>query len=604
MLLLGIIAIIIYANTIGNKFAVDDSVMLVNNKIVAKGFAGIPELFATPHQWGFWVNKNDEYRPFSLAVFAAIHEVFELNPIPYHLVNILLFACCVMLLFRFVHQLLGKEQLSVAFIAALLFAVHPIHTEVVANVKSSDELWCFFFAFLGLRYFTKYTRTGKNSQLAAGGVLFFLSVMSKETTLTMMAILPVTYLFFHNSNKRRSLYVLIAGASAMALFLIIRFSVLAHYHANGLPEISLIENALMQKGLAAESKLATTMLIMGIYMRLLFVPYPLLSDYSFRSVPYTHFSDPYVLLSIGVYILIITGWLVLFARDKKNPLAFALLFFLATMALFSNLFIMIKATAGERFLFFPSVGFCLAIALLAERLLKRAHNDIQFLKSTSLLAIMIPVCLSFSVVAMSRNADWADNLTLYKTDLEKKPDNARLNYFYGYELFSAFKQENNPTEKTRLLNEAIFYLKRSLTIYPEYGYAASDLAAAYFNAGQFDSAVTYGRVAVKYSRLDPVSRNNLSGAYLQSKRYAENVMHCKETITVLPADIFAYADIGLSYINLEQYDSAIYFLRKGIATDPAFYGCYDVMSFAFFKKNMTDSAEFYKNLAGRVRQSR
>ena len=149
-LLLAAITFVVYANTLKNGFVLDDSVMIVNNEYVKQGVQAIPKLLVTPHQAGHWVNPNDEYRPLALVMHAMEYQLWELSPMPYHFINILLFAGCVVLLFLFLWELLARKSMAVAFMAALLFALHPIHTEVVANVKSGDELLSFLLAFSGL----------------------------------------------------------------------------------------------------------------------------------------------------------------------------------------------------------------------------------------------------------------------------------------------------------------------------------------------------------------------------------------------------------------------------------------------------------------------
>src|SRR6185437_14769362 len=134
-LLLGVFSILVYANTIRNGYVLDDSSVITENTIVVKGISAIPELLTTPYRRGFFVTSNDLYRPLSLVMLAVEYEFFGMNPAPNHFINTLFFAGCVILLFFFLDKLFERKRTAVAFIAALLFAAHPIHTEVVANIK-------------------------------------------------------------------------------------------------------------------------------------------------------------------------------------------------------------------------------------------------------------------------------------------------------------------------------------------------------------------------------------------------------------------------------------------------------------------------------------
>lgn len=142
---LGLISFIVYANTLRNGFAGDDIGTIRDNAYITKGgISAIPTLLSTPYHRGSLILANDLYRPLSLVLFATEYQLFGYNPLPFHFINILLYAGCVILLFLFLDGLFEQKRTGVAFIASLLFAVHPIHTEVVANIKSGDELLCFF----------------------------------------------------------------------------------------------------------------------------------------------------------------------------------------------------------------------------------------------------------------------------------------------------------------------------------------------------------------------------------------------------------------------------------------------------------------------------
>ena len=168
---------------------------------------------------------------------------------------------------------------------------------------------------------------------------------------------------------------------------------------------------------------------------------------------------------------------------------------------------------------------------------------------------------------------------------------------YGYELFSEYKLEANPAVRGQLLENAISLFHKALTIYPYYKYPISDLGAAFFCNAQYDSAEVYDLRAMKMGTLDATSRNNLSGVYLKTKNYTRDIDLCKNSMGILPHNGNAYADIGLSYLNLAKYDTAIFYLRKGISEDPGFYGCYDVLAYVYHTIGKPDSAKKYKTMA-------
>ncbi len=116
-----------------------------------------------------------------------------------------------------------------------------------------------------------------------------------------------------------------------------------------------------------------------------------------------------------------------------------------TIALFSNILFLIGAAMGERFLFFPSVGFCLVVAVAVEKWLSKPGATVsQVFENPKALAVIAVIGLAYIVLTVRRNAEWVDNYTLYKSDVEKAPNGAKLNYFTGYELATSIvRQEAN-----------------------------------------------------------------------------------------------------------------------------------------------------------------
>ncbi|NDC41911.1 MAG: DUF1736 domain-containing protein, partial [Chitinophagia bacterium] len=299
--LLVVLTFVLYGNTLLNGFVLDDVIMVRDNTIVARGFDGIGELMATPHMRGYLVIPNDTYRPLSLVMFAIEHQFFGNNPGPYHFFNIVTFALCALLFFRFLHRFLDEKNMLAAFIGALIFVIHPVHTEVVANIKSRDEILCFLFAFLALDLFLNYMKTGKIVQLLLGGVVLYLSYISKENTITFLGVIPLLFLLFKNTDTKRGFIITGVSVVVAALFLFIRATILKEYNADISSDIEFIDNALV-KAPNIMVRLATAVLISGKYLWLLFIPYPLLCNYSYNAIPFQTFGDVGVLVSLAAYL--------------------------------------------------------------------------------------------------------------------------------------------------------------------------------------------------------------------------------------------------------------------------------------------------------------
>ncbi len=598
-LLLGIISFAVYANSIKNGFAVDDSALIVNNSLVTQGPSAIPELLCTPYRHGFAKDKNDLYRPLSLTMFAAEYSLFHKDPGPMHLINVLFFVGCVMLLFQFLTKFFDGRKPFVVFVTTLLFALHPIHTEVVANIKSRDELLCFFFAFLSLNIFMKYIGTGKALHLVLGAFCFLLSFLSKETVISFVFVVPLIFFFYKNEHRQRSAFITGAVLLVAVGVLAVRFAVLSHYHANDIAHISMRDNILANPGLSFESRWATTVLILGYYVKLLIVPYPLVWDYSYSTINYVHFYNISAIVSLLAYLFLFGYAVRQLLQKRKDPFAFSFLFFLSSVALFSNIFFFVSVTLAERFLFLPSVGFCLAIALLIEKLVADTSEGVAAIKQPKVLAVLLPVCVVYSVVVFGRNREWANNFTLYRVDVKKNPNSTRINYLLGSELVSKVAAaEPDPIRQKQIRDEGIAYLLKAASIFPGYVSVENYLGFAYMNNQQYDSAEVHCEKALDLDPNNIALADNLAGLYITNKKYDKGIKLYSYLLRVDPRDASVYANLGICYGNLGNYDSSLYYARRAISMDPANKSFYAVLSATYKLMGNADSVAKYEQMAG------
>ena len=598
-LMLAVVAFVIYANTFQNGFAIDDIEVIQNNSFVNKGLAGIPQLLTTPHLKGFMTAPNETYRPLSLVMFAVEYQVFGLNPAEGHVFNVFVFIGCVLLLFRFLNELFDNTRTGVAFLAALLFAVHPIHTEVVANIKSRDELLSFLFSFLSLVCYLKYNKSGKSRELVFGVIALFLALISKETAITFSGIVPLVFLCYKNDNLKRSITITASALVSCFIFIAVR-AVVLKLNNNTTVAIPMMDNALAGAPSVAV-RLATAMLVLGHYLKLLFIPYPLICDYSFRSIPYVNFSDPLALCSVLIYAGLAGLAIYRLVTKKRDPLAFAILFYIITLSLFSNIFILLGSGMNERFLFFPSVGFCLAIALGTDFLLAGISGHRHMLLSHKKAWIALsPVLLIFSYLTITRNTDWENSTVLFETDLKKAPDNSRLNYCVGYiKVVDDYEQEKEPAAKKVILKGAIEYLRKALDICPNYISAQTEIGQAYFLDKQFDSSQVHDEAALKINPNATETLNNLAGVYFVTHQYDKALSLCRRAITTQPGFARAYFNIGLCFNNMHIYDSSIIYLHKCLELDPGFSKSFETMAYSYKAMRLVDSAIKYEAIAKR-----
>jgi len=592
-IILGLITFIVYANTLQNGFVLDDSMVYSKNTIVTQGFQGIPELMKTPRLKGFGYLKNENYRPLSLVMFAIEVGLFGVNATAGHFFNILFFAGSVILLFLFLDKLFYGQKTVVAFITAALFAVHPIHTEVVSNIKSLDEIFCFFFAFLSLNLFAAYMVRGRVWQLAAGLLALFCSFLSKETVITFLGIIPLIFFVYMNDDKRRAIFMTAGAVVVAGIYLTIRTIILTDYGAST-AAVEFIDNALVNAP-DIGMRIATALITLGMYVKLLFAPYPLSSDYGFRTIPYVGFGNIWVLLTLVIYAGAAAIGVYRLVKFRKDPWAFGILFFLATIALFTNIFFLMGSAMGERFLFFASVGFCLLVALAIEKwIIKSDSSFAGFLNNKPALGILIVIGLTFSGLTYARNKDWKDNYTLFQTDLSRMPENCRLNYYYGNELAeNTFHAEKDTTRQKEILHESVACLKKAIEIYDKYTDAHTELGTAYLNLQQYDSAAAQFKIAIAQSPYQSIAANNLGTVYLRTNQIPQAIEAYKLAIKIKGDFVQAFCNLGSCYMRLKQFDSAIMSLNQCLAIDPGYSEAYMQLGLAYYFDNKFEKSEPY-----------
>lgn len=596
--LLAIVAFAVYANTLSNGYVYDDMLVIKQNTLVTQGIAAIPEIFTTPRLHGFAHVNNDSYRPLSLAMFAAEYQLGGGSPGTSHFFNILFFAGGVVLLFRFLAKLMGGQNVTAAFVAAALYAVHPIHTEVVANIKSRDELMCFFFAFLAMNMLVKYMGSAQMKHLAMGLGALLLSFLSKETVITFLAIIPLTFFLYINENRKRAIMITAGSVAVAGLFLLLWNGVLNAHHANELAKIDFSDNILI-KAPDVATRLATSMWVNGAYLKLLFVPYPLVCDYSFRSIPMVGFGNPMAIVATVAYVAMAATGVYRLIKYKKDLWAFGLLFFLATISLFTNIAFLFSSIMGERFLFFASAGFCMLAGLAVSKILPAGTDAAgSVLKNRKLQMALVPVLLIYSVMTIARNAEWADNMTLYTADIQKLPDNTRLNYNLGNEyLTMSFDQMNANRQED--YKQSIKYFKKALEVNPKYQNVLLALGLAYYNFNNPDSAKYAFEEAIRVKPDYSMAMFYLANIYINRNDYPTAIDLLKKAVKYEPEYLMAIYNLGACYQSTQKLDSAIVQFRRVTELQPAFnnYKAYELMATDYATLGMADSARKYEGYA-------
>ncbi len=561
-LVVALLGFLLYANTLSHDYCLDDYSAIKDNYVVKKGIAGIPTLLKEHYRFGYWSSKGTLYRPLTLVMFATEWQLAPDKPFVGHFINILFFAWTGWLLFQFLSLLYGDKYRWLPLIVSLIFIAHPVHTEVVANIKSRDEIMAFFLGLGALYYLIKYIDTNKISLLVLSILLYGLSLFSKESAITWLGIFPLTIWIFRKEQIKKAFYTLYFLIPT-GLFLIIRSKVVGS--SVEIDDVNILDNFFAQ---ASGVKYYGSALYMVFrYLKTLFLPTQLVSDLGFNQIPLTGFGNLGVLLIIaliiGSILFIIKNW----KSTQPNVAVYGILFFAITFSIYSNLIVTIGSSYGERFLYIPSLGFALILGHMLYWLAQKLNKPFELKFSNPIFLGLLLLSVGYSLKTIQRNKDWYDSATLYASDIPKSPNSAKLNYHHGLEVGKKGNDLKGQQQVTQY-KKALGYFAKAVKINPKYSDAYALQGLYYFKLKDYDKAMAAYHLAIKNNANAPNAYNNMGIIYFQRGdiKNAEKVY--KLALKYNPRFVDAYRNLGAVYGSTGRFAQAIEQFQKGLQYDP------------------------------------
>lgn len=448
-------AVVPYLNSLAGGFVYDDRQLVIGNPRLTDATT-VRDLFV--HE-----SAREMYRPLTMLTYLANRRLAP-GPFGYHLLNLVLHALASVAAFALARTILPSPRAALA--AALAFALHPVHTEVVANIAGRAEILAALFVLLTLLAADRAARVGSRPWRALSLVCFAAALLSKESAVTALALVPLLTRWRSPSLPRQALArELVPYGVVAAAFIAARMGVLGAFTMAG--QWPFIDNPLREAGFWERE--ATALVVLLDYLSMLTLPLTLSPDYTFDQVPVVRsWLDPRLLVAVGG--LGGLALIVLALRRREAVLPFAAAFFALSLAVTANVLFPIGVTKAERLLYLPSFGWCLASGWLAARW-SHDFRDRRRLVAVSLLAIAL------GVRAWSYSAEWRDEATLFAAAVRSSPNSARAHSNLAAILGRA-----------RRLEPAIEHYRRALAIYPRYAVAARGLAQALALSGQTEEA--------------------------------------------------------------------------------------------------------------------
>lgn len=548
--LLILLAILCYGNSLFNGFVYDDEQQILQNPYV-KSWHYLPQILTTT-VWSFVgaAGTTNYYRPLMTFTFLVLWQAFKDIPFGFHLFNVTLNAAVVVLVFAAGRRLFQDRR--VAWVAAALFAIHPVHTEVVDWIAAVPELEVTFFVLLTFWLFTQLDKDPWKFYLATVAS-FALALLCKEPAL-MFAPLAIAFEHFVRPDNRGTSLLgkmtryapLCAVAAAYLLLRVALFGKLA----------PVLQHAQITWPQAIYSGFA---LVAG-YTKYLFWPTPLSAFHVFHA-SVSPWELPVVL---GIFVVLISIALIVYLSKRAPAAAFCIFWIGITIAPVLNARWMASNVFTERYLYLPSVGFCWLIAWCGVRLWDRSPATTAWRRSV--LAATAAVIALMSVLSIvRRNPIWRDDMTLYTRTLQSNPEAAVIRSNLGSLYFDVLQYD-----------KALSEWQLALAQKPDNVVTMNALGLLYTRLDRNGDAEAMFEQAIAAKPLWGDSHFNHALLLQKTGHLAEALVEFKAGVTLSPLSAPAHRWYGEALLQNEQWDEAVEQFKQAVALDSTLEAMHDL----------------------------
>jgi tetratricopeptide (TPR) repeat protein len=636
IIILAIVTVGLNINTVKNYYNLDDFHIAKNNPDFEKGIKSIPKIFIT--QYSSADDKSYGYRPLIRSSFAIEYQFFGKNPYISHFFNVLFYLIIILLLYKILRRLLRNYHYLFPFIITLLFAAHPIHTEVVASLKNRDELFMLLFGLLALDQSVKYADYRKNKHIYWALAMFFLSALSKPTAAAFFFIIPLSLYFFTDIElksilKVSALVAVIALAAAFGPFL---------YLPPHDRTLAMLENPLAVGG-GFLDHIAYAGFSLYYYLKLLLIPHPLRYYYGYNLFPDISFSNIWVILGLAAHLALFIY--AIYQLKRKHILSFIILAYLTSIVLFTNLFKPAPGIIAERFLLVPSLAFTFALSYFIFRLF--FHNPqmkkLPGVKAFGIISLVILILIPYSAKTFIRNQQWRTEYTLYKADMPYLYDSFKGNDLYANEIMKSVNRElakpvnvlkfvepqiklaishweraieilpeaSSPYRNLGIIysriyknyDTAIYFFNKTLELEPDDPMTHFNLGLTYEGKGDYARALDFLQKSLEIDSTSVNTRSRMANIYYGLGEFREAVRINQEIIRIFPNEALPYVNLGNYYIFQKDTISGIKFYEKAVELN-APPDAAQFLSKYYRMKGNDEKAEYYYRVAEELRNKK
>jgi protein O-mannosyl-transferase len=542
----------VYYNSLRAPFIFDDRVKIERNPDI-KQLANIKTRLFYPYRQGshnFF--RNDPSRPVTYLTFTLNYYFGKLDTFGYHLFNILLHILNSLLVFMLARKLilyaLKKDSAFFPFVTALLFAVHPVNTEVVTYIYHRSEGLALVFYLASLLLFT--AAIGKNRRLYALSLLCFaLGLLSKQTSATLPAIVLLFDFVFLSDYDPKKLarrwhlhlpyWLILAG---YILFRVFYFGQVGDAETDAYTRWT------------NYSYLITQPYVILRYIGLLLVPSGLCFDHVVAPAKLYEARTLASLLSMTFAFI-----LMLAAYKRKTPgskiFLFGSLWFFIALSPTSS-FLPISDAMAERRLYVPGFGFCLLLAYFFFELSRR--KVFSGPAGRRVMLGLIGIYLIFlGAATVRRNSLYLRPFSMWQDAISKYPANPRAHHSLALLYF-----------EQKEYGKAVREFEKALELQPGAADTHADLGLAYQRQKEYSRAAAEYEKAMELKPDSAETHNNLGVLYKEQKEYEKAAREYEKALEAEPGFVEARGNLGIIYQEQKEYGRAINAYEEALKIQP------------------------------------
>ena len=582
-LVIGLLAFLLYSNTFQNDYALDDTIVIVENSKVKDGLAPIGDYFVKSQSQ--MLEDQYGYRPITLLSLALDVELLGPKSFGGHVMNAIYYALLCIILFFTLKKVFPKARVFFLFCVTLLYLVHPLHVEAVANIKSRDEMLALSFGLLAIFFFLHWIRNRAIWAIPASLAALTLGFLSKESAVTFLAVIPLAVLVQTDLAWKKRLInagIIIVGSATIAL------SVASLTQSSTVDRSDLTEgtgikmedkimgNAIFQQHKDHE-RIATGTGIMLRYVKSFLIPYPLVYYTGYNHIPLTSFSDPLVIGSLIFHLLLI--FLGLFYFRKHPVMTFAIGYYFITISPYTHFLRPLSDAMADRFMLSPSIGLAILVVyglMLLTKIPWQITPETTGKKKSgkkAALPKMLPaftggiavLALLFAFLTFQRNKAWENNLVLFTTDIPHLDECARCHFHYAEAL--AITYPTSPRQ-AQILPEIIDHYRRAIEITPEAYNSYVSLGRFLHSLQRYEEGDEVMREAIAQYPEEARPYFHLAHSLMAQRREKESIPHFEKTIELAPNREEPYFYYAWAHYNIGNYEKGIEIMEDGLAKFP------------------------------------